>query len=195
MDYTKLPTQEKQPTRLPFSNKTSNYASDDDDEFYYDDEEDHYDCFISILSFAYLSVNSLVAVFKAYNHDDYQMVAFLLFLYFGFMSLFWFSRVFHSLPSNKESRKKDFFKIAIWVLTASLNLGLAIKFAPLIYPIAGVFICIMALASSVSGFYLFFIYRDDQQISDNKIKSYVSSSSVGKMKIKSPQAASPLEIV
>ncbi|OVA00310.1 hypothetical protein BVC80_8799g14 [Macleaya cordata] len=148
-----------------------------------------------MLSFAYLSVNSLVAVFKAYNHEDYQMVAFVLFLYFGFMSLFWFSRVFHSLPRNEESHKKEFLKIAIWVLTTSLNLGLAIKFAPLIYPIAGVFICIMALASSVCGFYLFFIYRDDQQISDNKIKSSSVSSSVDDMKIKSIVASSPIEMV
>ncbi|KAF8408049.1 hypothetical protein HHK36_007190 [Tetracentron sinense] len=155
------------------------------------------------IGICYLTFNTVVAIFRAYAHDDIPMIAFVLFLYGGFISLYSCMMALDQLPRNEESRRKDLLKIIIWILFTSLNFGIAIRFAMLLYPIASVIIFAMATVSSVSAFYFFFIYRAENAsagnfCSDKKIKSTQvfspSPERVGDNKISALESSiSPLE--
>ncbi|KAF8408048.1 hypothetical protein HHK36_007189 [Tetracentron sinense] len=128
------------------------------------------------IGICYLTFNTVVAIFRAYAHDDIPMMAFVLFLYGGFISLYSCMMALDRLPRNEESRRKDLLKIIIWILLTSLNFGIAIRFAMLLYPIASVIIFAMATVSSASAFYFFFIFRAENAgagnfCGDKKIKS------------------------
>ncbi|OVA00307.1 hypothetical protein BVC80_8799g11 [Macleaya cordata] len=65
---------------------------------------------------------------------------------------------------------------------STLNLGLAIKFAPLIYRTAGISVTAVAVASCLGELFLFLNNRAEDHSNNNnnnKIKSSLSRSSVG----------------
>ncbi|KAF8399414.1 hypothetical protein HHK36_015278 [Tetracentron sinense] len=116
--------------------------------------------FLPTLGICYLTLNTVIAIFRAHAHNDTPMIFFIVFLYVGFLSLYTCFMAFDRLPRNEESCRKDCLKAVIWIISTALNFGLAIRFSQLLFPIASVFIFAMAITSSAFGFYFFFIYRD-----------------------------------
>nr|DAD34790.1 TPA_asm: hypothetical protein HUJ06_005430 [Nelumbo nucifera] len=134
---------------------------------------------LPFLSLAFLTFNSVIAVCRAYNHRDFSMIGFVLFLYFGFMSLLACLKAFDRLPLHEESPKKSCLKVAIWVLSTALNVGLAIHFAPLLFPVAFFIILVLAMASSATSFYFFFIYRDRRTNATSNCSSDIKNDKSG----------------
>ncbi|XP_042510417.1 uncharacterized protein LOC122085882 [Macadamia integrifolia] len=164
--------------------------------------------FLPMMSLCFLTVNGVVTFVRAHAHGDTSTMAFVLFLYFGFLSLFCCLKAFDHFPPHEESPKKELLKVAIWVISTSLNVGLAVRFAPLIHPIGAIFICALASVSSGFGFYFFFIHRVDpsdvhngscKSYADNKKKKFFVVSSlplkVAQKDTKPSESTSPLENV
>lgn len=111
---------------------------------------------LSYLGFAFLTYNSVLAVYRSIN--DPWMVAFVVGSYVDLMSLFYFLRVFERTPEHSPRRR--WLKVVVWTLATTLTLMFSYKVAAIMPLVVKVIVWVMASATTLGGFYAFFIYND-----------------------------------
>ncbi|KAJ4973612.1 hypothetical protein NE237_006786 [Protea cynaroides] len=148
--------------------------------------------FLAMTSLCFLTFNAVFTSVRAHAHHDISTMFFIFFLYFGFLSLLLCFKAIERFPPHEESPKKEVLKFAIWVLSTSLNVGLALKFAPLIHPIGGVFLCVLATVTSGISFYFCFIYRPDPSGHCCRKKQFLVSSPFLKVDQKDTKPFEPI---
>ncbi|XWS32844.1 hypothetical protein CRYUN_Cryun22dG0024800 [Craigia yunnanensis] len=114
--------------------------------------------FLPAIVYFYLTFNSISAIYLAYSHGDFSMVAFVLFVYFGYFFLMFCITIFQALPPQENSPRKDFLKSVIWVLTSFILFGFAYQFSTFIHPVAAVFALAIAISASSFIFFLYFVH-------------------------------------
>eukprot|EP00262_Sarcandra_glabra_P020084 TRINITY_DN788_c2_g2_i1.p1 TRINITY_DN788_c2_g2~~TRINITY_DN788_c2_g2_i1.p1 ORF type:complete len:162 (+),score=7.35 TRINITY_DN788_c2_g2_i1:140-625(+) len=110
------------------------------------------------LPLVFLTFNTILTIIR--THEDLTTVVFVVFTYVGFMVLLWCLDSFNR--TAEISPEKEKLKLPIWVLSSSLLLVFAYRVSEILSPVTFVLVWAIAIASSLSGFYLFFIYRDDK---------------------------------
>ncbi|KAJ3695019.1 hypothetical protein LUZ60_000396 [Juncus effusus] len=112
---------------------------------------------LSILGFGFLTFNSGMAIYR--SHDDLGAVAFVVASYLDLVLLFVCLELFESTP--RGSNKRGYIKFAVWLLSTVLTLMFSYKVAALMPMAVAVVVWAMALSTIFAGFYLFFVYHDD----------------------------------
>ncbi|XVF14210.1 hypothetical protein REPUB_Repub09cG0038500 [Reevesia pubescens] len=114
--------------------------------------------FLPAIAYFYLTFNSISTIYQAYSHGDFSMVAFIVFVYFGYFCLMYCIKEFQALPPNENTPRKDFLKSVIWVLANVILFGFAYQFSTFIHPVAAVFFFAFAMSASSFLFFLHFVH-------------------------------------
>ncbi|RCV04867.1 hypothetical protein SETIT_1G035700v2 [Setaria italica] len=111
---------------------------------------------LTLLGFGFLTFNSVMAILRA--QGDRMAIAFVGFSYADLVALFACLRMYESAPAG--SSKRDWLKIAVWILTTLLTLAFSGKVAAVMPPPVAVVVWLMAFATIAGGFVTFFIYKE-----------------------------------
>ncbi|KAJ4757224.1 hypothetical protein LUZ62_067599 [Rhynchospora pubera] len=111
---------------------------------------------LSALAFAFLTVNSLLAICR--SKGDKGTVAFITISFTDLLLLFWCLRLFERAAPGSVTRER--IKVAVWSLATLLTLMFSSKVAILMPLPVAVVVWVMAAATSVGGFYAFFLLKE-----------------------------------
>ncbi|TKW37251.1 hypothetical protein SEVIR_1G035800v4 [Setaria viridis] len=111
---------------------------------------------LTLLGFLFLTFNSLMAVVR--SQGDRMAIAFVIFSYADLVALFVCVMVYERAGAG--SSKREWLKVAIWILTTLLTLAFSYKVAVVMPPPVAVLVWLMAFATIAGGFVAFFIYKE-----------------------------------
>lgn len=114
--------------------------------------------YISLL----MSFNILGSIYRAYIHEQYSLLVFILFVYFSFFLLIYFSYVYRRFPSKEISMHKDIIGLVIWFLYSAIMFGFVFKFSPILGFSVGLFLHVVAIVGSSIFFYVYVVYEEDE---------------------------------
>ncbi|KAJ6290251.1 hypothetical protein OIU78_026051 [Salix suchowensis] len=114
--------------------------------------------FTHAIAYFHLTFNTIGTVYSAYTNNDIPMVAFIVFVYFGYFIVDHCLIVFNRLPSDEESPRKVLLRVTIWSLTSAILFGFAYQFSTFMSPVVVLTMYGIATASSAILFYVHFIY-------------------------------------
>ncbi|KAK7340493.1 hypothetical protein VNO77_21198 [Canavalia gladiata] len=118
-----------------------------------------------------MTIASGTTIYRAYKNDDFQMIAFVIFVYFGTFFLDHWFHLYHMLPPSDQSSEKLKLKIGIWVLLSTIMFGFACEFSTF----ASFFESLTFFGVVISGntllFYVYFIWEGDKSGRSFSIKS------------------------
>jgi len=134
------------PTPCPEDNPAPTGASDDGSS-----------AWASAVALCFLAINCGVAIYDS-RHDP-SSVLFVVVSFVDLVLLFHLLRVFERLPPSSPKRLQ--VKAAVWALTTALTVMFSQRVAALMPgPVAAV-VWVMAAATILAGFCMFFVCRDD----------------------------------
>ncbi|KAL4354822.1 hypothetical protein GQ457_06G041770 [Hibiscus cannabinus] len=114
--------------------------------------------FLPAIAYFYLTFNSMSAIYQAYGHGDFPMVAFVAFVYFGHFCLIHCMKQLQDLAPTDTSPRKHFLKSLIWVLSSGILFGFSHQLSTFIHPVAAVFVFATAVSTSYFLFFLYFVH-------------------------------------
>ncbi|KAF9663642.1 hypothetical protein SADUNF_Sadunf17G0072600 [Salix dunnii] len=114
--------------------------------------------FTHTIVYFHLTFNTIGTIYSAYTNNDIPMVAFIVFVYFGYFIVDHCLVVFDRLPSDEESPRKVLLKVTIWSFTSAILFGFAYQFSTFMSPVVFLPMYGIAIASSAILFYVHFIY-------------------------------------
>ncbi|MCE2055246.1 hypothetical protein HAX54_042272 [Datura stramonium] len=114
--------------------------------------------YISLL----MAFNILVNIYRAYIREQYSLLAFILFVYFSFFLLLYFSYVYRRFSSKEKSLQKDIIGLVIWFLYSAIMFGFVYQFSPILGFSAALFLYVVAIAGSAVFFYIYVVYEEDE---------------------------------
>ncbi|KAM7511386.1 hypothetical protein LguiB_010261 [Lonicera macranthoides] len=130
----------------------------------------------SIVPYILMITNSISTIYKAYQHQDYLMIVFIVLVLLAFLLLEYLSSVYRYLPSSEKSNKKYLLKCAIWFIYSAILFGFACQFAPLFGLSTGILIYGIFGVCSAVIFYAYMIYEEEdassEYLSDEETKHY-----------------------
>ncbi|XP_078151855.1 uncharacterized protein LOC144547136 [Carex rostrata] len=112
---------------------------------------------LSRLGLLCLTFNSGIAINR--SHNDPWSVAFIVSMFLDLLLLFFCLQKFEKMPRNSPVR--TWLKIAIWFLSTFLTVMFSYRVAALMPLAVAIVVWVMALSTVGAGFYLFFVYRED----------------------------------
>ncbi|KAJ1689418.1 hypothetical protein LUZ63_013573 [Rhynchospora breviuscula] len=112
---------------------------------------------LSLLGFAFLAFNSGMAVYR--SRDDIWSVLFVVSSFLDLLLLFYCLKKFERTP--RDSPTRGHLKIAVWSLSTFLTLMFSYRVAALMPLAVAIIVWIMSLGTIGTGFYLFFIYKEE----------------------------------
>ncbi|GJN00930.1 hypothetical protein PR202_ga18157 [Eleusine coracana subsp. coracana] len=101
-----------------------------------------------------LTVNSGLAIYRA--REDAASVRFVAGSYFTLLILFVCLHAYERAPPGSPARERA--RRAVWPLTTLLSVGFAWKVAALMPPAVAVLVWVLAIATSVGGFYALYLH-------------------------------------
>ncbi|KAK7295323.1 hypothetical protein RJT34_18229 [Clitoria ternatea] len=107
-------------------------------------------------------MKSGITIYCACNNGDIQMVAFVIFVFFGTFLLHYWFRLYHMLPPCDRSWEKLKLKIGIWVLISSIMFGFACEFSAFVSFIESLTFFGVVNCCNTSLFYVYFIWEGDK---------------------------------
>lgn len=110
----------------------------------------------TLLGFGILTLNSAMAMIR--SQGDKAAMAFVGFSYADLVALFVCLRMYEGAPAG--SSKRDWLKVAVWILTTLLTLAFSSKVAAVMPPTVAILVWLMAFATIAGGFIAFFIYKE-----------------------------------
>jgi len=113
---------------------------------------------LSILGLLFLALNSAMAIHR--SRDDPWAVAFVVSTFLDLLLLFFCLQMFEKTPRN--SPRRNHLKIAVWCLSTFLTVMFSYKVAALMPLAVAIVVWGMSLSTIGAGFYLFFIYREEE---------------------------------
>lgn len=118
---------------------------------------------LSLAAFAFLTFNTAIAVRRSI--DDHGAVAFAVVSYVDLLCLFWCLRRFE----RANEQDKWWLKVAVWLLASLLTGMFSYKVAAVMpWPVAAI-LWGMNCATTIGGFYAFFVHRENSPVKDGKI--------------------------
>jgi FlaA1/EpsC-like NDP-sugar epimerase len=113
---------------------------------------------LSFLGFAFLTFNSGMAINR--SRDDPWSVAFIVSSFLDLLLLFFCLQKFEQTPRGSKTRFH--LKIAVWLLSTFLTVMFSYRVAALMPLAVAIIVWVMSLSTIGAGFYLFFVYREEQ---------------------------------
>jgi len=113
---------------------------------------------LSILGLLFLAFNSGMAIHR--SRDDPWSVAFVVSTFLDLLLLFFCLQMFEKTPRN--SPRRTHLKIAVWCLSTFLTVMFSYRVAALMPIAVAIIVWVMSLSTIGAGFYLFFIYREEE---------------------------------
>ncbi|CAL4889152.1 unnamed protein product [Urochloa decumbens] len=111
---------------------------------------------LTLLWFGFVTFNSIMAILR--SKGDSMAMLFVGFSYADLVALFACLKMYESAPAG--SSKRDWLKIAVWILTTLLTLAFSGKVAAVMPPLVAVVVWLMAFGTIAGGFVAFFIYKE-----------------------------------
>ncbi|CAN6194701.1 unnamed protein product [Urochloa humidicola] len=108
------------------------------------------------LGFGFLTFNSGMAIHR--SNGDRGSIMFVVASYLDLVLLFVCLRLFERTP--RDSRRREWLKAAVWVLTTLLTVMFSHKVAAIMPPLVALVVWAMAFITISGGFYAFFIHKD-----------------------------------
>ena len=121
-----------------------------------------------VVPYIVMITNSISTIYKAYQHQDYPMIAFIFIVFLSFLLQEYLLSLYRYLPSSEKSNKKYFLKFAIWFIYSAIMLGFACQFAPLFSVSIGILIYGMFGVFTTVLFYAYMIYEEEDEYSTDK---------------------------
>ncbi|CAK9162866.1 unnamed protein product [Ilex paraguariensis] len=118
---------------------------------------------LSMIYYFFFLSNGIAAICRAYAHNDYYMVAFIVFVYLGSYLLDYCWSSFHRLPRHEKSLRKDLLKFAAWLLYSAIMFGFVYQFGQLFSRAAAMTLYVVSTLCSAVLFYVYMIYEEDDQ--------------------------------
>ncbi|KAL6888246.1 hypothetical protein ACP4OV_009272 [Aristida adscensionis] len=112
---------------------------------------------LTLLGFAFLTFNSVMAVYRA--QGDRAAIAFVAFSYLDLLALFACLRWYETAGDALRRRLKP----AVWLLTTALTVVFSWKVAAVMPAGVAVVVWLMAFATVAGGFYAFFFLSDEEK--------------------------------
>jgi FlaA1/EpsC-like NDP-sugar epimerase len=113
---------------------------------------------LSLLGLLFLTFNSGMAIHRSRN--DPWSVAFVVSTFLDLLLLFFCLQMFEKTPRN--SPRRTHLKIAVWCLSTFLTVMFSYRVAALMPLAVAIVVWTMSLSTIGAGFYLFFIYHEDE---------------------------------
>jgi len=113
---------------------------------------------LSILGLLFLAFNSGMAIHR--SRDDPWSVAFVVSTFLDLLLLFFCLQMFEKTP--RDSPRRTHLKIAVWCLSTFLTVMFSYRVAALMPIAVAIIVWVMSLSTIGAGFYLFFIYREEE---------------------------------
>jgi peptidoglycan/LPS O-acetylase OafA/YrhL len=113
---------------------------------------------LSLLGLLFLTFNSGMAIHR--SRDDPWSVAFIVSTFLDLLLLFCCLQKFEKTPRNSPVRTR--LKIAVWCLSTFLTVMFSYRVAALMPLAVAIVVWVMSLSTVGAGFYLFFIYREEE---------------------------------
>nr|AGT17431.1 hypothetical protein SHCRBa_151_D24_F_30 [Saccharum hybrid cultivar R570] len=110
----------------------------------------------TVLGFLILSFNAAMAIIR--SDGDRMAVTFVGFSYAVLVALFVCLRMYERARAG--SSKREWLKIAVWVLTTLLTFSFSYKVAAIMPAPVAVVVWLMAFATVAGGFVAFFVYKE-----------------------------------
>ncbi|KAL6287913.1 hypothetical protein ACE6H2_012303 [Prunus campanulata] len=107
-----------------------------------------------------LTICSLTTLYRAYEHSDYPVVAFVVFVYVSYFVLEKCLAVYTMLPRGEQSVKKELLRFTLWGLSSAILFGFAYQFGTFMPLSAVVLMYCIAVSSSLLLFYAYYIVDD-----------------------------------
>ncbi|KAL6143415.1 hypothetical protein ACLB2K_054110 [Fragaria x ananassa] len=112
--------------------------------------------------FLNLTITTLTTMYRAYQHRDITLLAFLVFVYASYFTLHNCVEVYSRLPKGEKSTKKELLRFTLWFLPTVVFFGFALEFGTFMPVTVVVLMYCLAIASSSLLFYAHYI-QDDQK--------------------------------
>ncbi|WMV23618.1 hypothetical protein MTR67_017003 [Solanum verrucosum] len=109
-----------------------------------------------------MAFNMLGNIYRAYIHEQYSLLAFILFVYFSFFLLLYFSYAYRRFPSQEKSLHKDIIGLVIWFLYSAIIFGFVFQFSPILGFLAALFLYVVAIAGSAIFYYIYVVHEEDE---------------------------------
>ncbi|CAL4889162.1 unnamed protein product [Urochloa decumbens] len=119
-------------------------------------DQDEKFSWLTVLGFLFLTLNSAMSIFR--SQGDMMAIAFIIFSYVDLVALFICLKMFERALAG--SSKREWLKIAVWILTALLTFAFSYKVAAIMPPPVAVLVWLMAFATMSGGFIAFFICKE-----------------------------------
>ncbi|KAG0532333.1 hypothetical protein BDA96_04G099600 [Sorghum bicolor] len=110
----------------------------------------------TVLGFLILSFNAAMAIIR--SQGDVMAIAFVGFAYAILVALFVCLRMYERARAG--SSKREWLKIAVWILTTLLTFSFSYKVAAIMPAPMAVVVWLMAFATVAGGFVAFFVYKE-----------------------------------
>nr|CAB3446111.1 unnamed protein product [Digitaria exilis] len=111
---------------------------------------------LTFLGFVFLTFNSTMAIVR--SQGEATAVAFVSFSYVDLVALFGCLRMYERAAAG--SAKREWLKVAVWVLTTLLTFAFSYKVATVMPAPVAVLVWLMAFVAAAGGFVAFFIYQE-----------------------------------
>ncbi|PRQ53680.1 hypothetical protein RchiOBHm_Chr2g0169171 [Rosa chinensis] len=121
--------------------------------------------------FINLTITTFTTMYRAQQHHDTTLLAFLAFVYASYFILHNCVQVYSRLPNGEKSAKKELLRFTLWFLPTLVLLGFAAEFGTFMNVTVVVLMYCLAIASSLTLFYVHYIYDDQKghdQMSNSK---------------------------
>ncbi|KAF3654328.1 hypothetical protein FXO37_16546 [Capsicum annuum] len=115
-----------------------------------------------IYIFLLMAFNIFGTIYRAYIHEQYSLLAFILFVYITFFLLVYLSYVYRGFSSKEKSLHKDIIGLVIWFLYSAIMFGFVFQFSPLLGFSVAMFLYVVAIAGSSVFFYIYVVYEEDE---------------------------------
>ncbi|KAM5581471.1 hypothetical protein ABKV19_010609 [Rosa sericea] len=112
--------------------------------------------------FINLTITTFTTMYRAQQHHDTTLLAFLAFVYASYFILHNCVEVYSRLPKGEKSTKKELLRFTLWFLPTAVLLGFAAEFGTFMHVTVVVLMYCLAIASSLLLFYVHYIH-DDQK--------------------------------
>lgn len=124
---------------------------------------------LSLLSFGFLTVNTVLSAYRARN--DPWTVAFVLFAYLDILALFSCFRGFEKQRAEHGTiEMKGSLKVAVWVLANALHVAFAYRVAQMMPMPLYAAVWAMSGFTVIVTFYGLFVYREPENLKNNCAK-------------------------
>ncbi|XXG42469.1 hypothetical protein AAC387_Pa01g2741 [Persea americana] len=130
--------------------------------------------FMPLLGILILTVTSVFSVIRA--RHDVPTLAFIISMYVFLMLLFYCLHLHDTLPEN--SHQKERLRVPIWLLATILNVLFAYRVSTMLPLSLDCLVWAMAGSTSVLGFYVFFIYKEDKSKSLGAADTYKTNTKI-----------------